>query len=213
MKTKIILTIMLIVGIISTIALPAFAVDEFESGTGTGTLPGMTKIDYDGTPTQYELFKTLGNYVENSSDYIIFNNPNSHTIDAFPISSLHILSDGSIEVPFVSSNCYVFNAVSNTWKEGFAIRDHVFNVPPVSNPMCPLGVNMSDVYLNRSVTGDGDVIYSKTTKFNLADLRSGDFKDVLLQITKLLPLLLPAIVGFIAFRKGWSFLKGETRSA
>lgn len=33
------------------------------------------------------------------------------------------------------------------------------------------------------------------------------------QVYGLLPVLLPAIIGFIALRKGWSFLKGEIYSA
>ena len=31
---------------------------------------------------------------------------------------------------------------------------------------------------------------------------------VLEQITSLLPTVAPAVIGFIAFRKGWSFVKG-----
>lgn len=33
------------------------------------------------------------------------------------------------------------------------------------------------------------------------------------QVYGILPVLLPAIIGFIALRKGWSFLKGEIYSA
>lgn len=39
------------------------------------------------------------------------------------------------------------------------------------------------------------------------------FKPVLDEILALIPVLLPAVVGFLAFRKGWSFLKGEVASA
>lgn len=37
--------------------------------------------------------------------------------------------------------------------------------------------------------------------------------DVLDQITSLVPTVLPAVIGFIAFRKGWKFLKSALRSA
>lgn len=37
--------------------------------------------------------------------------------------------------------------------------------------------------------------------------------NVLNQITSLVPTVLPAVIGFIAFRKGWQFLKGALRSA
>lgn len=37
--------------------------------------------------------------------------------------------------------------------------------------------------------------------------------DVLREITNLIPVVLPATIGFIAFRKGFSFLKSALRSA
>lgn len=37
--------------------------------------------------------------------------------------------------------------------------------------------------------------------------------DVLKQITSLVPTVLPAVIGFIAFRKGWKFLRGALISA
>ena len=37
--------------------------------------------------------------------------------------------------------------------------------------------------------------------------------DVLNQVTGLVPTLLPAVIGFIAFRKGWKFLRGALASA
>lgn len=36
---------------------------------------------------------------------------------------------------------------------------------------------------------------------------------VLEEITSLIPVVLPATIGFIAFRKGFKFLKGALRSA
>lgn len=44
-------------------------------------------------------------------------------------------------------------------------------------------------------------------------ITSATFLPVLDSIKDLIPILLPAIVGFLAFRKGWSFLKGEVRGA
>lgn len=37
--------------------------------------------------------------------------------------------------------------------------------------------------------------------------------NILGEITELLPIVLPVIIGFIAFRKGYRFLKGTLRSA
>lgn len=40
-----------------------------------------------------------------------------------------------------------------------------------------------------------------------------DFMDVLEQIYTLIPIILPVIIGFLAFRKGWSFLLGAIKKA
>ena len=40
-----------------------------------------------------------------------------------------------------------------------------------------------------------------------------DFMDVLAQIYTLIPIVLPVIIGFLAFRKGWSFLLGAIKKA
>lgn len=37
--------------------------------------------------------------------------------------------------------------------------------------------------------------------------------NVLKQVTSLVPIVLPAVIGFIAFRKGWKFLRSTLRSA
>lgn len=39
------------------------------------------------------------------------------------------------------------------------------------------------------------------------------FTGILDEIKTLIPIILPAVVGFIAFRKGWAFLKGQIKSA
>lgn len=44
-------------------------------------------------------------------------------------------------------------------------------------------------------------------------ITSATFNGVLGTIQELIPIVLPAVIGFIAFRKGWSFLKGEIRKA
>lgn len=40
-----------------------------------------------------------------------------------------------------------------------------------------------------------------------------DFGSVFQGIYDLIPLMLPAILGFLAFRKGWSFLRGAIKGA
>lgn len=36
---------------------------------------------------------------------------------------------------------------------------------------------------------------------------------VLTEVTGLIPIVAPAVIGFLAFRKGWSFLKSAIKSA
>lgn len=45
------------------------------------------------------------------------------------------------------------------------------------------------------------------------EITSATFTGILDEIKTLIPIVLPAVVGFLAFRKGWSFLKGEIRKA
>ncbi len=40
-----------------------------------------------------------------------------------------------------------------------------------------------------------------------------DLTDILSQITTLVPIVLPAVIGFLAFRKGWSFIKTAIKGA
>lgn len=44
-------------------------------------------------------------------------------------------------------------------------------------------------------------------------ITSATFTGILDEIKTLIPIILPAVVGFIAFRKGWAFLKGQIKSA
>lgn len=41
----------------------------------------------------------------------------------------------------------------------------------------------------------------------------GMMLEVLSEIKSLLPIVAPAVVGFIAFRKGWGFIKGAIKGA
>ena len=48
----------------------------------------------------------------------------------------------------------------------------------------------------------------------MADLITADmFTGLLSEIKALIPVLLPTVIGFLGFRKGWSFLKGQIKSA
>ena len=44
-------------------------------------------------------------------------------------------------------------------------------------------------------------------------ITSATFNGVLDTIKELIPIVVPSVVGFLAFRKGWSFLKGEVKKA
>lgn len=48
---------------------------------------------------------------------------------------------------------------------------------------------------------------------NMIKLTGVDFSAILGEITAMLPILLPVIIGFIAFRKGLAFLKKQLKGA
>lgn len=48
----------------------------------------------------------------------------------------------------------------------------------------------------------------------MAELVTTDmFTGLLAEIKALIPVLLPTVIGFMGFRKGWAFLKGQIKSA
>lgn len=48
----------------------------------------------------------------------------------------------------------------------------------------------------------------------MSELVTADmFTGLLSEIKSLIPVLLPTVVGFLGFRKAWSFLKGQIKSA
>lgn len=47
----------------------------------------------------------------------------------------------------------------------------------------------------------------------MIDLTGVDMGAVLDEVTGMLPTILPVIIGFIAFRKGIAFLKGQLKGA
>lgn len=48
----------------------------------------------------------------------------------------------------------------------------------------------------------------------MADIVTADmFSGLLSEIKSLIPVLLPTVIGFMGFRKGWAFLKGQIKSA
>lgn len=56
----------------------------------------------------------------------------------------------------------------------------------------------------QSIVGDGASVQQISAHLT---------ENVLGQVTGLLPIVIPVIIGFIAFRKGYKFLKGSLRSA
>lgn len=49
-----------------------------------------------------------------------------------------------------------------------------------------------------------------TSMINLTGI---DFSVVFKEVQNLVPTVLPAIISFLAFRKGWAFLKGSIKGA
>lgn len=53
----------------------------------------------------------------------------------------------------------------------------------------------------------------ETTTGMFSGITAESFSGVMDGITELLPIALPVVVGFIAFRKGWAWLKGQIKGA
>lgn len=53
--------------------------------------------------------------------------------------------------------------------------------------------------------------YTKLVGFG--SITTNDFKPVMSGIKSLLPVIVPVVVGYLALRKGWRFVKGETAGA
>lgn len=52
---------------------------------------------------------------------------------------------------------------------------------------------------------------SRKEELKMIDLNGIDLTAVLDEVTGMLPVVLPAVIGFIAFRKGFSFLKNTLK--
>lgn len=44
-------------------------------------------------------------------------------------------------------------------------------------------------------------------------VKASDLAGLLSEIKELIPIILPTVVGFLGFRKAWSFLKSQIKSA
>lgn len=79
----------------------------------------------------------------------------------------------------------------------------------VKSKLLPASIGVGSAMLMAVPTfaADGDPVTLSTI------VTSNMIQGVFDQVYGLLPVLLPAIIGFIALRKGWSFLKGEIYSA
>lgn len=62
--------------------------------------------------------------------------------------------------------------------------------------------------LSIAAEGASNTVFSWSTALN-----GIDFNSVFQGIYDLIPITLPAVLGFLAFRKGWGFLKGIIKGA
>lgn len=55
---------------------------------------------------------------------------------------------------------------------------------------------------------------ASSTSSQLSSVITADsISGVMTEITSLLPVILPTIIGFMAFRKGWAWFKGQIKGA
>jgi len=78
-------------------------------------------------------------------------------------------------------------------------------------------INASEVfcysYTMRKYGNQFKQYYPNFSTTGLGDFAPSDFSSIMSGIKSLLPVIVPTIVGFLALRKGWRFVKGETATA
>lgn len=194
---KLIVSVVLVVSILFAVAVPAFAAEPA-----------------DGDPSYFVL-----RYAADQLDFTFCN----LTEDSCRVFSK--TKDGIFVTFFSSDDALGYSsiqAVGGTPYKKFIYSDGSF-IPFSESESSSIFLYLRDLlYSEYSLKFPGaehesSVSISDNTSsmhYSLQNLVfSRDLNGVWETIKALLPILLPAIVLFLAFRKGWSFLKGETATA
>lgn len=202
---KLIVSVVLVVSILFAVAVPALAADG-----------GASSYFYLRDAADDYIANNFAVYWKNDSSRLFYRSGNDIYVSFF-----HVSGDATVYNPntnslsaYEHSTCKYSNGVfvetdvdyDNLNREVFLNFDDVeilYCEKPLSIPhydtsykKYSISENVSKLVPNLSYSAD-----------------SASFDKLLDVIQSLLPIIVPAVVGFLAFRKGWSFLKGETATA
>lgn len=209
----VVITVIFIIGIS---CISVFASDgEVFTGSSTEMLTNPPIIE-SGTTTnstalrieQTKLYNSYGK-LENTALYLV---EGQYFIVDYGEKGYIYNGDHSMYGPYhrPAEDCKVYKYSNNTWEEVTYPSGTYNDWHPYTNKNLVMAYND----LNRG-TGSSAVNikgnYKKLVGFG--SITINDFKPVMSGIKSLLPVIVPTIVGFLALRKGWRFVRGETATA
>lgn len=204
-------TVIFIIGIS---CISAFASDgEAFTGSSTEILTNPPFIQSGETSNssslrieQTKLYNTYGN-LENTALYLV--NGQYFIVDYGVTGSIANYDDpqyGGHHRTY--GDCKVYKNVNNSWEE--VTKFPASGDSPYTNKNLVMAYNdLSRGSGSSAVNIKGN--YKKLVGFG--SITINDFKPVMSGIKSLLPVIVPTIVGFLALRKGWRFVRGETATA
>lgn len=198
---KLIVSFVLVVSILFAVAVPAFAAEPADD------LPSYFALRYAADQLEFS-YEDLNQ----DSDRLFFTRDGVVYVGYFNLADTFYLSNSN---PGISTTCF------KTFS--YSVSDACF-VPSRENndmniPFCHVSeilYSEKDYSFKYHSSSQTFLVEDNTSSmhYSLQNLVfSRDLSGVWETIKALLPILLPAIVLFLAFRKGWSFLKGETATA
>lgn len=207
----VVFTVIFIIGIS---CISVFASDgEVFTGSSTENLTNPPFIQSGETSNssslrieQTKLYNTYGN-LENTALYLV--NGQYFIVDYGVTGSI-----GNYDDPQYGGrhrtygDCKVYKNVNNSWEE--VTKFPASGDSPYTNKNLVMAYNdLSRGSGSSAVNIKGN--YKKLVGFG--SITINDFKPVMSGIKSLLPVIVPTIVGFLALRKGWRFVRGETATA
>lgn len=209
----VVITVIFIIGIS---CISVFASDgEVFTGSSSEMLTNPPFIE-SGTTTnsnalrieQTKLYNTYGN-LENTALYLV--NGQYFIVDygekGYIYNGDHSMY-GPYHIPM--EDCKVYKYSNNAWEEVTFPPNNYNDWHPYTNKNLVMAYNdLSRGSGSSAVNIKGN--YKKLVGFD--SITINDFKPVMSGIKSLLPVIVPAVVGFLALRKGWRFVRGETATA
>lgn len=209
----VVITVIFIIGIS---CVSVFASDgEVFTGSSTEMLTNPPLIE-SGTTTnstalrieQTKLYNSYGK-LENTALYLV---EGQYFIVDYGEKGYIYNGDHSMYGPYhrPAEDCKVYKYSNNAWEEVTYPSGTYNGWHPYTNKNLVMAYND----LNRGSGSSAVNIkgnYKKLVGFG--SITINDFKPVMSGIKSLLPVIVPTIVGFLALRKGWRFVRGETATA